>query len=47
LNQTERKRPGDTEKALELVAKMHTAAPGRPFRDVERRAATALQLLNT
>ncbi len=42
----ERKAPGDTEKARDLLTKAHTAAAAHGYANVERRAAEALQHLN-
>jgi len=42
----ERQAPGDTEKARDLLTMTHTAAAAHGCRNVERRAAEALPLLD-
>jgi class 3 adenylate cyclase/tetratricopeptide (TPR) repeat protein len=42
----ERRAPGDTERARELLTKAHTAAVAHGYGTVDRRAAAALQLLD-
>ena len=42
----ERRAPGDTEKARELLTKAHSVAAANGYGNVERRAAAALQLLD-
>ena len=42
----ERRVPGDVEKARELLARAHSIAEANGYGNVERRAASALQLLD-
>jgi hypothetical protein len=42
----ERKAPGDTDKAQDLLSKAHSAAATYGYANVERRAAEALQHLD-
>ena len=42
----ERRAPGDTENARKLLTKAHSAAKAYGYGNVERRAASALQLLD-